>query len=69
MVVVVEYPIIVHVDNVGDILLSYATWLFQQTNHIGVSHHFIWISVEYGIVKLKFWFEIKSCRPVYQKPK
>ena len=55
MGVVFEYPIIVHVDNVGVILLSKNTSLYQQTKHIDVRHHFISDYVEDGTVKIKFF--------------
>ena len=41
MGVVVEYPITVHVDDVGAIFLSDNTSVSQWTKHIGVYHHFI----------------------------
>ena len=54
MVVVVEYPIIVHVDNIGAIFLSDNTSAYQQTKHINVRHHFIHDYVGDGTVKIKF---------------
>ena len=55
MRVVVEYPIIVHVDNVGAIFLSDNTSASQQMKHIDVRHHFIRDYVEDGTVKINFF--------------
>ena len=55
MGVVVEYPINVHVDNVGDILLLENTSVSQQTNRIDGHHYFIRDYVEDGTVKIQFF--------------
>ena len=55
MVVVVEYPITMHVDNVGDIFLSENTSVSQQTKHIDVRHDFICDYVEERTVKFKIF--------------
>ena len=54
MGVVVEYPIIVHIDNVGAIFLSEKTSEYQQTKHIDMRHHIIRDCVEGETVKIKF---------------
>ena len=41
MRVVVEYPITVHVDKIGDILLSENTLLSQRMTNLNLRHHFI----------------------------
>ena len=53
MGVVVEYPIIVHIDNVVGLLLSENISASQQRKRIGVNHHFIPDHVEDGTVKIK----------------
>ena len=55
MGVVVEYPITVHVDNVGAIFLSNNISVSQQTKHIDVCHNFIHDYVEDGTVKIKIF--------------
>ena len=52
MGVVVEYPITMHIDSVGDIFLSENTLVYKQTKHIDIRHHFIRDYVEEGTVKL-----------------
>ena len=59
MGVVVKYSIIVHVDNVGDIVLSDNTLVFQQKNHIDVCHHFRRDFVEDGTVKINLFIQKK----------
>ena len=55
MGVVVGYPIIVHVDNIGYIFLSEKVSAYQRTKHIDVRHHFICDYVEDGTVKIQFF--------------
>ena len=52
--VVVEYPFTVNVDNIGAILLSENTSLYQHMNHIDALHTFNRDYVENGKVKIKF---------------
>ena len=52
MRVFVEYPIIVHVDNVEAIFLSENTSASQRTKHIHVHNHFICDYVEDGTVQI-----------------
>ena len=54
MGVVVEYPITVHVDNVGAILPSENISISKRMKHIDLRHHFIHDYVEEGTVKNKF---------------
>ena len=54
MVVVVEYPIAVHVDNVGGVFLSDNTSVSQWKNHIYMRHHFICDNAEDVTVKNQF---------------
>ena len=55
MGVVFEYPIILHVDNIGAIFLPYNTSSSQRTKHIDVCHNFICNYVKGGTVKNKFF--------------
>ena len=55
MGVVVEYPVTVHVDNVGVILILEKIFVSQQTKHIDMHHQFICDYVEYIIVKNQFF--------------
>ena len=55
MVVVVEYPIAMHINNVGSIFLSEKTYTPQLTNHIDVCHHFICDYVEDRTVEIYFF--------------
>ena len=52
--VVVEYPIIVHVDSVGAIFLSENTLVSQRMKHKDARNHFIRDYVEDGTVKIQF---------------
>ena len=67
MGVIVEYPIIVHVDNVGDILLSENTSAPQQTKHMDLHHHFIRDYVEDGTVKIKIFRSEGSIADLFTK--
>ena len=51
--IVSKYPITVPSDNVGSLLISDITLLYQLTKHIGIRHHFIRDCVEDGTVKMK----------------
>ena len=55
MGVVVEYPINVHVDNVGAIFLLDNILVSQHMKYIYVRHHFIRDYVEDGTVKVQFF--------------
>ena len=55
IVVVVEYSVSVHNDNVGAILVPDNTSVSQRMNHIDVRHHFIQDYVEDGRVKIKIF--------------
>ena len=55
MVVVVEYPITLQVDNVGAIFLSENKSVSQRKKHIDVRHHFIHDYVEDRTVKVQFF--------------
>ena len=52
--VIVKYPIIVHVDNMGAIYLVYNEGASMRTKHINVKHHFVHEHVVDGIVKIIF---------------
>ena len=51
--VVDEYPINVHVDNVGAIFILDITSVSKQTKFIDVCNHFIWDYLEDRTVKIK----------------
>ena len=55
MVVVVEYPIGAHVDNIGDILLSDKPLVSQRMKHIYVCYNFICDYVVDRTVKIKIF--------------
>ena len=69
MGVVVEYPIILHVDKVADILLSENILVSQQTKQIDVLHNFISEYIEDRTVTFSFSFRIKHGRFIYKEPK
>jgi hypothetical protein len=54
----IEYPIIVHVDNVGAIFLANNKTTSERTKHVDIRHHFVREHIEDGIVKIVF---VKSC--------
>ena len=54
MVVVVQCPISIHVENFGAIFLSENTVSSQHTNHVDVRHHFICDYVEDGTIQIQF---------------
>ena len=54
VVVIVEYSITVHIDNIGNIFLSDNTSVSQWTKHIDVCCHFVRDYVEDGTVKIEF---------------
>ena len=53
--VVVEYPITVHVDNVGAILLSVKTLLSLCKTHVGMYRRSICDCIEDGTVNIQFF--------------
>ena len=66
MGVVVEYPITVYIDKIGDIFLSENILVSQRTKHMGVLHHFACDYVEDGTIKFSiFLFTRKPCRSIY----
>ena len=67
--VVVEYPITVHVDNVGAVFLPDNTSVPQRKNHIDVNHHFIKDYVDDGTVKIIFLRKKKTYKSIYKEPK
>ena len=48
----IEYPIIVHVDNTGEIFLANNETLGQRTKHIQTRYHFTREYVQDGILKI-----------------
>ena len=67
MVVVVQCPIIVHVYNVGDILLSGNISVSPRINDIDVHHHFICYYIEYRTVKINFFFSEENLADPFKK--
>ena len=49
-----QFPIVVEVDNVGAIYLSYWYTTSQKTKHVDTWVHFVRESVEEGILKVVF---------------
>ena len=47
----IECPVMVQVDNIGEIFLDNNSILSQQTKHISVRHHFIREYIKEGVVK------------------
>ena len=52
--IVINYPIIIRVDNVGAMLLANNPVLIQRTKHISVRHHFVREFIEDSILKILF---------------
>jgi hypothetical protein len=50
----VDYPITVHVDNVGAIFLANNKTTSERTKHVDIRHHFTREFIEDGIVKVIF---------------
>jgi hypothetical protein len=50
----VDYPITVHVDNVGAIFLANNRTTGERTKHVDIRHHFVREYIEEGIVKIVF---------------
>ena len=50
----VEYPIIVHCDNVGAIFLANNAKVSSRTKHIDLKTHFVREYIDKGIVKILF---------------
>ena len=67
MEVVVEYPITVHDDNIGAILLPENTYLSQQTKDIYVRHQFIRDYVEDKTVKINFFRSEEKMEDLFTK--
>ena len=59
--------ILLHVDNIEDILLSDNTYLSQRMNHVVVRHHFIQGYIEDGTVKIKFIHSEKNISDQFTK--
>ena len=55
VVVVVKFPITMHVDKVGDILLPYNILVYQWTNNIDVCNQLIHNYIKYITVKVKIF--------------
>ena len=56
-----------HVDNVGDILLSENTSVSHQMKHTYVRRHFIRDYVEVGTVKIKFFHSEENLADKFTK--
>jgi hypothetical protein len=54
MGITVEYPIIIHTDNVGAIYLSNNHTTSQRTRHIDTRYHFVCEYIEDNIIKVLF---------------
>ena len=52
--VILDYPVIVHVDNLGAIYLAGGNSSTQRTKHVDIRYHFVREYIEDGIVKVKF---------------
>ena len=60
MGIFVEYPITVHIDDVGAILILENTLVSQQTKQINARHHFIYDYVKYLTVEFNFYVQMKT---------
>ena len=49
-----EYPIIVHVDNIGAIYLATNNLSSQRTKHVDIRYHYVKEYIEDGVVKVQF---------------
>ena len=54
MGVEVEYPIVIELDNAGEIFLANNKALGQRTKHIDTHYHFTREYVEDGIIKIRY---------------
>jgi ribosomal protein L24 len=54
MALIIEYPVIVHVDNVGAIFLANNRTTGERTKHVDIRHHFVREYIEDGMVKIMF---------------
>ena len=54
MRVIVQYPITLHIDNIGAIFISGNSLVSQRKNHIDVCRHFICDYFQYRTVKIQF---------------
>ena len=50
----IQYPITVHVDNIGAIFMAENITTSNRTKHVDIRYHFIKEHVEDGIVKIQF---------------
>jgi hypothetical protein len=50
----IDFPITVHVDNVGAIFLANNRTTSERTKHVDIRHHFVREFIEDGIVKIVF---------------
>jgi ribosomal protein L24 len=54
MELTIEYPVTVHVDNVGAIFLANNRTTSERTKHVDIRHHFVREHIEDGVVKIVF---------------
>jgi hypothetical protein len=50
----IDYPITVHVDNIGAIFLANNKTTSERTKHVDIRHHFVREYIEDGVVKVIF---------------
>jgi hypothetical protein len=54
MMLQIDYPVIVRVDNVGAIFLANNKTTNERTKHVDIRHHFVREYIEDGIIKIVF---------------
>jgi intein-encoded DNA endonuclease-like protein len=54
LMIKIDYPIIVRVNNVGAIFLANNKTTNERTKHVDIRHHFVREFIEDGIIKIVF---------------
>ena len=67
LAVEIKYPIIVHVDNTGDIFLAKNETLGQRTKHIQTRYHFTREYVQDGILKIVYIYSENNEADIFTK--
>jgi hypothetical protein len=67
MGVILEFPIIIEVDNIGAISIANNYTTGQRTKHIDIRAHFVWEFIEYGVLKVVFVCSEDNGADIYTK--
>ena len=67
MGVKIEYPIVIHCDNIGAIFLAHNAKVSSRTKHIQLKTHFIRKYVDKQVVKVIFFRSLQNDSDIWTK--